>query len=60
MVADSLDLPRPNYESVRLMVRRHRSSAPRISRTDALIDLAFYARSPVHAIEDLLSSDSGR
>jgi hypothetical protein len=58
VVADALGLPRPNYETVRLLIHRNRRSAPRESRRDALLDLALYTRSPLHAIEDLLSGDS--
>jgi hypothetical protein len=57
VVADALDLPRPNYETVRLLVRRNRRSMRRPPRRDAVLDLALYTRSPRHAIEDLLSPD---
>jgi hypothetical protein len=58
-VADVLELPRPNWESVRLLLRAHRTT-PRSPRTHALLDLAFYTRSPIDAIEDLLTGGSTR
>ncbi len=57
-VADVLGLPRPNYESVRLLVRAQRAR-PRTVRRDALLDLAFYTRSPTAAMEDLLTGSDG-
>jgi hypothetical protein len=54
VVADSLELPRPNYESVRLLLHGRRRSPGR-SKQDALLDLAFYTRSPTTAMQDLLS-----
>jgi hypothetical protein len=58
-VADSLEVPRPNYESVRRLVRAHRSLPPS-ARTEALLDLLLYTRSPTAAFQDLLSGESSR
>jgi hypothetical protein len=58
-VADFLDLPRPNYESVRLLVRAQRRF-PQHTRRDALLDLALYTRAPTEAMADFLLGDAGR
>jgi hypothetical protein len=55
-VADAFDLPRPNYESVRLLVLAQRRTASDVRR-GALLDLAFYTRSPAAAIQDLVTGD---
>jgi hypothetical protein len=56
-VADALDLPRPNYESVRQLVRARRRLYGRRSRAAAVVDLAFNTRAADEVIRDLLSGD---
>lgn len=60
VVTDSLDLPRPSYESVRQLVRQLRTPSHRRPKREILADLAFYTGPPLALIEELLSEDVPR
>lgn len=59
-VASELGLPRPSYERVRQLVHVHRRSKSRPGYADALLDLAFYTRSPGEALADLVTGEALR
>jgi hypothetical protein len=53
-VADWLELPRPSYEQVRVLVRAHRRLPIQPGTGEVLLDIAFRARPP-EALLDVLS-----
>lgn len=54
-VADALDIPRPSYEQVRVLIhalRRRRLTVP--SAGDLMLDIAFRSRPPQAVLRDLI------